>query len=772
MASGGCGGGGAWRAGQLLWALCAFAACATCACGGGAAAPTLAERCRQAADARRSDAADLCLPAYALSGDRATGARAARGLQSREGAQPIVEWLAAAVGDSAAGADAWLAAGVSRGAAGDVRGSLAAYERAVAMRGARDVAGQLRDAVGLMYYYLGQTDYPSGIRQAAIGYQLLPLVDRRDDRASAYINIAALLQNIGNVSTTAQLLDEARSVIPVTSPQYARLRQLDGLIERALDHPAMSRLAFRVARAFAIRDGNRMLERETSFNLIDDAIRDGEFDDAAALLAYQPLSPSASPNVRATAAYYHGLLEIARGRHGVATQLVEQALRDAPPDHWIQYLEDVHGQALERGGKPEEAEQAFLRSADAVERERDTQNGDSLKSWLLAKRRAPFEDLFLHYIAAGRLEDALRTVQRATARSTLDGLLAAEPTEPARGVAAAGERSEAMLKLARSHRWSRAMTAPPTATLLTGLRGHHVLTYFRARGDLWAIAVGADSSLRTRKIGSVADLARRVTAWKRSPEDVHLADELGARLLPDELMPAPEAPIYVVEEDPISDVSFAALRRRGELVLDHHAVGYAPSAAVLLATRRPVSSLHATVLGDPNGDLPEAREEAKEVAERLKVTPRLGSDAARAAVLDARDATLIHVAAHTVPTQTGAALRLSDGLLDASTVLDHGVTAGAIVLLTCSSAPITSRDELAALASAFIAGGAHTVVASRWAVDDIVARQFARLFYAANGLEDPVGAAAIAQRELARQTAPAAIPVEQWSTFAVVGGLP
>jgi CHAT domain-containing protein len=193
---------------------------------------------------------------------------------------------------------------------------------------------------------------------------------------------------------------------------------------------------------------------------------------------------------------------------------------------------------------------------------------------------------------------------------------------------------------------------------------------------------------------------------------------------------------------------------------------------VLLATRRPASSLHAMVLGDPNGDLPEAREEAKEVAERLKVTPRLGSDAARAAVLDARDATLIHVAAHTVPTQTGAALRLSDGLLDASTVLDHGVTAGAIVLLTCSSAPITSRDELAALASAFIAGGAHTVVASRWAVDDIVARRFARLFYAANGLQDPVRAAAIAQRELARQTAPAAVPVEQWSTFAVVGGLP
>jgi CHAT domain-containing protein len=219
-------------------------------------------------------------------------------------------------------------------------------------------------------------------------------------------------------------------------------------------------------------------------------------------------------------------------------------------------------------------------------------------------------------------------------------------------------------------------------------------------------------------------------------------------------------------------VSVAALRRHGELVLDHHAVAYAPSAAVLSTARRPASALHATVLGDPTGDLPQAREEAKEVAERLKVTPRLGSDAGLAAVLEAHDATLIHIAAHTVPTQAGAALRLSDGLLDASTVLDHGVAPGAIVLLTCSSTPITSRDELAALASAFIAAGAHTVVASRWAVDDSIARQFARLFYAANGLEDPVRATAVAQRELARQQGAAAIPVEQWSTFAVVGGLP
>jgi CHAT domain-containing protein len=325
-----------------------------------------------------------------------------------------------------------------------------------------------------------------------------------------------------------------------------------------------------------------------------------------------------------------------------------------------------------------------------------------------------------------------------------------------------------MHKLARSLRTSRATATPPIDAVLARLRGNHVITYFRARNELWAIAIRADGALRSRRIGGVPEIVARVTAWRRHPDDTGSAAELGAALLPDEIMPPSGAPLFVIEEDPIAEVSFAALRRHGQRVLDQHAVAYAPSAAVLSATRRSQSVIRALVLGDPTGDLPQAREEAREVADRLKVKPRLGADAARTAVLDAGDATLIHIAAHTVATETGAALRLSDGLLEAGTVLDHGVAAGSIVLLTCSSAPITSRDELAPLASAFLAAGAHTVVASRWSVPDDIARAFARKFYEANGLVDPVGAVAAAQRELVRRQ----VPVERWATFAVIGGLP
>jgi tetratricopeptide (TPR) repeat protein len=745
----------------LIW-LCAICACQS------AAAPTLAERCARAVDARRPDAADLCLPAYELTGDPATGGRAARALQAREGALPIVEWIANAVGDSAAGADAWLAAGVSRGIAGDTRGALAAYERAVAMRGAGDTLGQLRDAVGLIYYYLGESDFHAATRQAVIAHDLLSLVGPGEDRAAAYINIATLLITIGNLSVTEQILEEARCVIPVTSPQYARLRQIDAFVELGHERTASQRLALLEAHALALRDGNTALEWNTRFNLIDVAIRDGMLGDAAALLDPRSLPAHMSPQDRAVVAYYQALLAIARGDHAAAVQLIEGALPDASAG-WIGALEDVYGRALVRAGHPDRAERALLRSVAEIERKRDALESDTFKSWLLADQRVPFEDLFLLYVTSGRLDRALGVVQRATARSTLDGLLQAESrSAEARGLAAVDEWSEGMRKLAIALRSSRAMVTPPISSLLAQLRGNHVITYFRARGDLWAIAVGVDGGLAARKIGGVAGLTRRLAAWHQDIASPALADELGLLLLPDELMPAPGTPIYVVEEDPIGDVSFAALRRHGELVLDHHPVAYAPSAAVLSVTRRSQAPIRAVVLGDPTGDLPEAREEARDVAGRLNVSARLGGAATRTAVLEAGDATVIHIAAHTVPTQTGAALLLADGLLDAGTVLDHGVAAGAIVLLTCSSAPIASRDELSALASAFLAAGAHTVIASRWSVDDKVAHAFARTFYQANGLFDPVQAVAVAQRALARD----GIEVKQWSTFAVIGGLP
>lgn len=754
-------GGRGARIGALAIGLCMICAC------GASQSPTLAERCRQAAFARLPDAAELCLPAYELTGDPALGSRAARSLQNRAGAEPIVEWIASAIGDSPAGADAWLAAAVVRDHHRDVRGALAAYERAVAMRGARDATGQLRDATGLIFHHLRASEYQAAIDQAVIAHGLIGVVDSREDLAAAYINIATVLVQVGNLSTTEEILDEARPLIPVTSRQYALLRQLDAAVERGRDHREMETIALDEAHALAIRDGDRALEWNTRFNLIDAAIRNGALRDAEAWLA-SPLPPDASRYDRAIVAHHRALLAEARGDHAAAAALVERALPDAP-DSFRTSLDTVYGRALARLGRAS-AEPVLSRAVEAVERKRDSLDSDTFKSWLLADQRAPFEDLFLLYVAGDHLRDALATVQRATARSILDGLLQAAHDDPSavRGIAGVGAWSSSMRRLGNALRSSPKGARPDMTALLDRLRGNHVITYFRAREDLWAIAIAADGALRARKIGRAAELAGRVAAWREHLDDPKLAGVLGDALLPDDLVPPAGVPLFIIEDEPIGEVAFAALRRHGELVLDHNPVAYAPSAAVLSATLRSSSPIRPMVLGDPTDDLPQARQEATDVARRLRVTPRLGADATRAAVFGAAGATLIHIAAHTAPTTAGAALQMSDGLLDAGSVIDKGVTAGAIVLMTCSSDAVSGRDELAPLASAFVAAGAHTVVASRWVVPDGVARRFAELFYQANGLADPVGAVAGAQRQLVK----AHVPVKDWATFAVVGGLP
>src|SRR4029078_13479467 len=60
-------------------------------------------QCQDAANARRPGAGDLCPPSYMMTRDPTTGARAARALQNRDGALPVIEWIAGAVGDNPAG---------------------------------------------------------------------------------------------------------------------------------------------------------------------------------------------------------------------------------------------------------------------------------------------------------------------------------------------------------------------------------------------------------------------------------------------------------------------------------------------------------------------------------------------------------------------------------------------------------------------------------------------------------------------------------------------
>jgi tetratricopeptide (TPR) repeat protein len=165
-----------------------FAAAATC----GHRQPTLASACRAASEGSQPQTAALCLASFVLTNDPATGALAARALEAQGGAEDIIERLAAAIGDSNAGADAWLAAGNARKAHDPAR-AVIAYRRALDHRAPDNVSGRIRDTIGLLLAFAEQGDYQNATQKAADAYELASRATSDQDRGLALLDIALLL---------------------------------------------------------------------------------------------------------------------------------------------------------------------------------------------------------------------------------------------------------------------------------------------------------------------------------------------------------------------------------------------------------------------------------------------------------------------------------------------------------------------------------------------------------------------------------------------------
>jgi tetratricopeptide (TPR) repeat protein len=141
------------------------------------------------------------------------------------------------------------------------------------------------------------------------------------------------------------------------------------------------------------------------------------------------------------------------------------------------------------------------------------------------------------------------------------------------------------------------------------------------------------------------------------------------------------------------------------------------------------------VVGNPQGDLGYAEQEAERVAQALGATPVIGSDATTERVLREIDrAWIVHLAAHAsfaagAPLASG--VLLADGPLTAAQVMARRLRATVLTLSGCDTglADIRGGDELAGLAQAFLQAGAHSLVVSLWAVDDEATGSLMTAFY-------------------------------------------
>ncbi len=190
--------------------------------------------------------------------------------------------------------------------------------------------------------------------------------------------------------------------------------------------------------------------------------------------------------------------------------------------------------------------------------------------------------------------------------------------------------------------------------------------------------------------------------------------------------------LVVVPHGPLHYLPFAALRKpSGRFLIEDHTLSLAPSASVLrfVAQGKPAAG-GALVLGNPDGSLPEAGEEAEAVAALYGAPVYRGIAASEALVRrEAGRAGVLHLAAHGVydpvhPLFSRVDLAPGggqDGRLEVHEIFNLDLSTTRVVVLSACDTALGERsegDDIVSLSRALLAAGAPAAISTLWRIDD------------------------------------------------------
>ncbi|MGV9558764.1 CHAT domain-containing protein [Streptomyces sp. NPDC003522] len=383
----------------------------------------------------------------------------------------------------------------------------------------------------------------------------------------------------------------------------------------------------------------------------------------------------------------------------------------------------------------------------------------------------------LHWHRRADPSEALRWLERAKARTLLDGLAALtrtagqrtpelvrerelqqRPAATARGEMALRKEIDQLLASLRGgplDAYARVRLAEPPkyAALRAALREERrhtggrrlvVAEYrctpaetlvFGLRED-WdepkVTAVPLDHGALCRFAGQYVHRPGGVRAPAQDPDGAgtRVWDSFAPLVAPLSAWTAPGDLVCLVPHGALHDLPLHTLAVAGEPLLLRNPVIYSPSGAALLellkrGARGPAARTGgAAVFGDSLGDRPMALGEARAVAGLLSVEARTGAEVTGDRVLDALGSrSVVHVAGHgRLSTGDGFehGMELADGTLRASDLIGRRVAAGLVVLSGCETGVNEYRagDEPVGLTRALLLGGSRTVIAGLWRVAD------------------------------------------------------
>ena len=481
---------------------------------------------------------------------------------------------------------------------------------------------------------------------------------------------------------------------------------------------------------------------------------------------------------------------------------------------------------------PDDAIATGKQALDAIERLRDLQPGGESRAaafsawtqdyyWLSNQilRLARQAEHAAH--ARSLMDEAFQIAERMRARSLLDQLRAPAPALVDADEAAlqrresllksivavnrellqlkkGGDRTALLGKLASLERaeadareaQSRAHISTQVVSLAEvqqRLAKNEALLSFQVAGSSWLYVVTRDQA-RVIELPDRQSLTQSLALFKglmRQPEHLQRAGvALFDRLLKDAIdgLPSGIDRLLVVPDLPLDTFPLSALTTRYEIAL-------VPSATIWHDWRtHPMTadSREVLVLADPRltsayGPLPYARDEGREIVERLqgRGTLLIGGEASEAAfkATDLSRYGVVPFAAHavvdSVNTDRSSILLASgaeqqDGLLQSREISELHLDGQLVVLSSCQSATGTDvRGEgVMGLARSFFASGSRVVIGSLWPIRDDYAAAFFEPFYAALAEGRSVGTAFhSAQRRLIDE----GLPMEAWAGFVLMG---
>lgn len=438
------------------------------------------------------------------------------------------------------------------------------------------------------------------------------------------------------------------------------------------------------------------------------------------------------------------------------------------PDDRIQFETLCARIELDRGD-PQGVERWTRLGIDDAEHVRGAQSSLELRPRVLTKRRAPYEIRFTMFAHRGNAEAAAMVFDQWQGRAVEDAL--------ARPSLATVDRLTIADQITKLGDWVRVITNAPfarnadEASVLGTMSQIDLLALIVADGDVWRLTA-SHGPPRLSRVGAYEQLKPRLDRFRGHPlRSVAEAADLGALLVPDEVFRPTDAVLHVVLDERLATLPVAAL--------SHGATRLGVVRPITRQLRLPETRCTpasptepAIVLGDPDGTLPEAREEAVDVAQMLHTTAAIGAAATRAAVFAAGDAAVLHIATHAESNIDGAVLHVADGTVSALEVAAHRIGPALVVLSQCDAATSSQYDDangfdlMSRPAAGFLAAGSQHVVTALRSVSDVGAREVIMRFYHAldaSGIADPARALWVAQKALSKGSN------ETWPYFTVFG---